>query len=289
MQDQPSFWTRTVIPLSRVLIPRWLRNSLRRPRVTAKRVSAKAAFYGGKVARVKIRHDWELRCHPICEESFRVFAKDPAQRSELDQFVSHCKSGMRLLDVGSHWGVFALAAFRYGGDQSQVVCIEPSPSAIKILKANLGLNDSTGGVEVIEAAAGAEDGYLQMLTTGAGGDDFLVVPFSERHDTISIRQRTLDGLCAECHFEPSHVKIDVEGFEEDALTGALSILRALRPILFLELHGDLIQRRGIDPKTVLLLLKRAGYCRWEEFGTSVDENRLAESGYNARLVCFPEV
>jgi FkbM family methyltransferase len=280
--------TGIVVPLVRALIPRWLRNSLRRPRVTAKRLKAKAEFYAGHIERVEVREGWEIRCHPICKESFLVFGKDRPQLAELDQFVRYCTAPMRLLDVGSHWGVFTLAALKYGGEKSQVLCVEPSPSAIKILNINLRLNAQPRSVTVVEAAAGARDGSLQMLTTGAGGDDYFVVPFSSRRDTVAIRQVTLDKVCAEHRFVPSHVKIDVEGLEEDALKGALTVLREYRPILFLELHGDLIQRRGADATGVLALLISAGYGRWEQFGRSVSEDQLALCSYNARLVCFPE-
>ncbi len=289
MQSKRSLWTTIVVPVVRALVPRWLRNSLRRPRVTAKRLKAKAAFYAGYDAHVKMRKGWELRCHPICKESFLVFAKDRAQLAELDQFVRYSTAPMRLLDVGSHWGVFTLAAFKYGGDKSEVLCVEPSPSAINILNINVRLNALPESVKVIEAAAGARDGSLQMLTTGAGGDDYLVVPFSSRHDTVATRQVSLDKVCAEHRFRPSHVKIDVEGFEEETLKGTLSILQQSRPILFLELHGDLIRRRGADPPSVLALLEHAGYGRWEQFGKPVSQERLAECGYNARLVCFPDV
>jgi FkbM family methyltransferase len=288
MERKRSFWTEVKVLLVRALVPRWLRNSLRRPRITARRLKAKAEFYAGHVAHVEMRKGWELRCHPICKESFLVFGQDHAQLAELDQFVRYCTEPMRLLDVGSHWGVFTLAALKYGGNKSQILCVEPSPSAIKILNINVQLNAPLAVVTVAEAAAGAQDGSVQMLTTGAGGDDYLVVPFASRRDTVAIRQVTLNNVCAEHRFRPSHVKIDVEGFEEDALKGSLSILRECRPIIFLELHGDLIRRRGAEATSVLALLRGAGYRRWEQFGKSVSEDQLALSGYNARLVCFPE-
>jgi FkbM family methyltransferase len=288
MDNEQPLWKGKIAPFVRAVIPRGVRNFLRRPRMTAKRLKAKAAFYMGRVARVKMRGGWELRCHPICQESFQVFANDPLQRVELDQFAHYASQPMRLLDVGSHWGVFTLAALKYGGEGSQVLCVEASPSATKILNVNVRLNAGTEFVTVVQAAAGATDAALQMLTTGAGGDDYLVVPFSSRRDTVTIRQVNLDNLCAGHHFKPSHVKIDVEGFEEEALKGAISILQEAKPILFLELHGNLIRRRGSDPIRVLDPLKECGYCRWEQFGRTVTKADLAQCGYNARLACFPE-
>src|SRR5215471_9006082 len=77
MDNEQPLWKRKIAPFVRAVIPRGVRNFLRRPRMTAKRLKAKAAFYMGRVARVKMRGGWELRCHPICQESFQVFANDP--------------------------------------------------------------------------------------------------------------------------------------------------------------------------------------------------------------------
>src|SRR5438046_1907747 len=131
-------------------------------------------FRMGKSSSLYIRPEWSVRCHPICVPDFGVFHVDPAQQAEMNDFVSQCRPEMRFLDVGAHWGIFTLASLRYGGSNARAVCVEPSPDAASILRQNLFLNGIVEEVEVVQVAAGASQGHVQMLTTGAGGADYLV-------------------------------------------------------------------------------------------------------------------
>jgi FkbM family methyltransferase len=219
---------------------------------------------------------------------FAVFEADPAQHAEMNDFVAHCQPGMRLLDVGAHWGIFTLAALRYGGSDVRAVCVEPSPDAVSILRQNLSLNGIAEQVKVVQVAAGATEGHIEMLTTGAGGADYLVVPPESRPDSVSIPQSDLTGLCRSLDFVPTHVKMDIEGFEEEGLMGAREMLHLYRPVLFLELHGELIRRRGRDPQTVLRILRETGYVTWKRAGTLMREHDLENEGFNARFICVPD-
>ena len=276
-----------VVNLIRSTIPRPIRNALRRPRNTVNRVIAKSQFMFGRTARLSLRPDWQLRCHPICVPEFNVFATDSVQRNELDRFVRRCSHEMRLLDVGAHWGIFTLTALKYGGPRVRSVCIEPSPDAAKIMRCNLKLNGIGDHVKIIEAAAGQTTGQLQMLTTGAGGADYLVVAPEHRPDSVAIRQIDITSLCASLKFFPTHLKMDIEGFEQEGLLGASEMLRQHRPILFLELHGDLIRRRNRDPQAVLRILADAGYELLHDEEQPADLGRLASCGFNARLLGLP--
>lgn len=279
---------KTITNLIRVSIPRSWRNALRRPHVTAGRVRAKIESAFGKSSILSIRRGWSVRCHPICVTEFGVFQNDPAQYGELEDFIGQCRPGMKLLDVGAHWGVFALAALHYGSSEAFVVCVEPSSDAAKVLRHNLLLNGVLDRVKVVEKAAGIAPGHVHMLTTGAGGADYFVVPPEPRPDSVSVPQVDLTGLCQSLKFSPTHVKVDIEGFEEEALLGAREMLQRDHPMLFLELHGDLIRRRGRDPVTVLRILRETGYVTWKRGGKVMHERQLQREGFNARFICIPD-
>jgi hypothetical protein len=126
-----------------------------------------------------------------------------------------------------------------------------------------------------------------MLTTGAGGADYFVLPQGNRTDTISVRQTRVSTLCEERKFWPTHFKVDVEGLEEEVFRGADAVVERCRPLLFLELHGDIIRQRQGDPREVLRQLRAWGYkCFQRDYEVSATE--LECRGYVARLVCRPE-
>jgi hypothetical protein len=83
------------------------------------------------------------------------------------------------------------------------------------------------------------------------------------------------------------LKIDVEGYEEEVLLGAEECINAYRPIIFLELHAELIRRRGRDPKRVVGTLKRLGYDRFLQNARAMSAAELENSGRDARLLCYP--
>lgn len=244
---------------------------------------AQAAF--GRVDTVELVNGIRVRCHPLCTSEFGVFTHDKAQRDEMIEFIQHCTPGMQLLDVGSHWGVFTLATLQVGGPSARTLCIEASAAAADVLQKNLVLNGVADRVILERAAAGSLEGTLKMLTTGAGGADFVVVPTEPRSDTVEIRQVTVDSVCESKAFTPTHFKMDIEGFEEEGLLGSEKTLRNGHATLFLELHGDQIRARGKDPLAVLGLVKDFGYTKLFLNGKPVNPFDLANEGFNARLRC----
>ena len=271
--------------LLRRCVPRGLRNSLRNPSTTIRRAWRKLRFASGQVGAVEPRADWTVRCHPLCVEAFKQFRVDLEQCAELDSFVTHCTPGMRLLDLGAHWGFLTLATLHFGGASARSVAVEPSEAAEKLLKVNLELNGCAERATVLNKAVGERLGTVEMLTTGAGGNDYFVIPTEKRSDTRAVPQTTIDQICDDLDYQPSHIKIDVEGYEEEVLLGAGKFLTASQPTIFLELHGNLIQDRGRQPEAPLQILRGYGYQRFELDGQPVEDADLAARNHVARLVC----
>ncbi len=271
--------------LIRQLIPRAIRNWLRNPNKSLEYLWDRLKFRFGQTQRIKVRDDWEVICHPAARDHFEVFLTDPIQAGELDSFILHCPAGIRLLDVGAHYGFFALAALRYGGPEAQVVCVEASPRAAGVLSVILKLNKCSDRVKLMNVAMGEVDGVLPMLTTGPLGADYFVVPTEARSDTISVPQLTLASLLAKTDFIPTHIKMDIEGFEYEVIQAGLDILKKLHPVIFLELHGTALIARGKDPLAVIRMLEQAGYTQFTLAEESLAAQKMAELGYNCRMIC----
>lgn len=268
-------------------IPRGIRNWVRSPKRSLRYLADRIAYSFGSTPLVAVRQDWQVPCHPASRNHFEVFRSDPQQADELAAFVRHCTEGMQFLDIGAHYGFFTLAALHYAGPAVRVICIEPSSKAIRILNANLVSNRAAHRVQVFNVAMGDEDGQLAMLPTGPLGADYLIVPAKHRPDTTLIPQRSMVSVLRQTGFRPTHLKLDVEGFEFEIINGALQVLAQIHPILFLELHGTVLTDRGIDPREILSQLRNVGYQRFLIGPRETSDDEMADKGFNCRLIALP--
>jgi FkbM family methyltransferase len=175
---------------------------------------------------------------------------------ETAAFLEEAARGPGLLyDVGAHTGYFTwLYCASHPGNRA--VAIEPSRPALALAGQIL---ESNGlGERVVIRAAGVGE---RAGTTRAWVDAHQFVQFGERENEpgYDLDLVTLDDEVARSGLVPTLVKIDVEGHEAQVLRGARRVLREHRPVVFLELHLDVLERAGTRPADVLALLSGAGY------------------------------
>jgi len=210
-----------------------------------------------------MRPGWTLRAHPLAARcAYQPMRTDPEQRPELDSFISTCGPGMRLLDIGAHFGVFSFAALHYGGPTASAVALDPSGTAADMLALHARLNACSDRLLVVQACAGDTEGWRGMLDTGVIGAGYFVEADANRRpeDLSSVRAVSVDALCAELAFTPTHLKIDVEGDELAVLRGAYRLLTAShRPFIFLELHNEILAARGQKSDEVVSYLSARGF------------------------------
>ncbi len=250
--------------LARSLVPRRLRNWLRSPRATLLWLRDHGAHAAGLDPVAQIRPGWRLRCHPLAlRTAYRAHLDDPDQVAELDAFIAACAPDMVLFDIGAHFGLFSFAALHYGGPLARAVAVDPSPVAVRMTRLVARLNGVEDRVAVLGAAAGAEEGTLELVDGGVIAAGYYM-PADAAHpagERTRVDEVTVDGLARRCGCTPTHLKIDVEGAEADVLRGARGTLTgATRPLVFLELHTAITRRGGGDPARPLRLLAECGYA-----------------------------
>jgi FkbM family methyltransferase len=166
--------------------------------------------------------------------SLRIYYFGRHDRSAMDRlYARFVKSGDLVFDVGSHVGD-RIGAFRRIG--ARVVACEPNPPLVKTLRLIYG-RDAQVIIEPV--AVGASAGTIEMKinvdnpTVSTASTDFLKAsegaPGWEGQNwskSITVGMTTLDALIAE-HGTPAFMKIDVEGFEAEALGGLTQPVPAL--------------------------------------------------------------
>ncbi len=158
--------------------------------------------------------------------SLSIYYRGRRRRQELDRhYARFITEGDLVFDIGGHVGD-RVAAFRRLG--ANVVVLEPQPALATTLRLLYGLDES---VTVVEAAVGACEGRVALRlnlanpTVSTASKEFVAAardaPGWEDQQwtrTIDVAMTTLDALIVR-HGMPRFIKIDVEGFEAEALAG----------------------------------------------------------------------
>jgi FkbM family methyltransferase len=155
--------------------------------------------------------------------------------------------GMSFIDVGAHIGSFTVPMARHVGCHGRVVAVEPDGINRALLESNLLLNDMSTRVQVLDVAALDRRvemplGLASASNTGSarlgnGTRAVQCVPLDEV-DAVAALQR-LDVI-----------KLDVEGFEAQAIMGMKNAIQRHRPSILLEVNG---------PEALELLSHEFGY------------------------------
>jgi FkbM family methyltransferase len=127
------------------------------------------------------------------------------------------------------------------GESGRVVAVEPLPSNMARLRAAVELNHMQGRVALVEKAIGPRSGRETFLVHRSPGMGRLEQapgrPESFQH-AVEVEVVSVDDLVYSEGFPaPQLVKMDLEGGEGRALEGMARLLRDVKPILLIEVHG----------------------------------------------------
>jgi len=146
-------------------------------------------------------------------------------------FDRHLEPGDLLIDVGAHWGLYALTAASRWPGEVKVLAIEPAPENVTELRHWIARNGLERDVMVVPAGAGAEEGsatFARNSTMGHGvaqpGDKTPFGTFTAPIVTIDSLVERLPELARRRTF----LKIDVEGHEPEVMAGARRLVQSGR-------------------------------------------------------------
>lgn len=149
----------------------------------------------------------------------------------------YANSEALVWDVGANAGVFAMTCVGMG---AEVVAIEPDPFLANALLRTKRANQQCG-MTIVSAAISSDRGIARLEISSAGRASNALLQFKRQSFGISVAELivptlTLDDLLP--LGAPNLVKIDVEGAELAALSGAKRLLTEIRPIIYVELGPE---------------------------------------------------
>jgi FkbM family methyltransferase len=177
-------------------------------------------------------------------------------------------SGDLVFDIGAHVGD-RVASFRRLG--ARVVAIEPQRAMVRVLRLLHGRDRS---VTIEAVAVGRQPGSARMLinadnpTVSSVSSAFVAAAdgapgWETQHwgEFADVEVTTLDALIAR-HGVPAFIKIDVEGFEAEALCG---LSRAVRALSF--------EFTTIQPDVALACIERCAAMGYTRFNAALGESQ----------------
>lgn len=152
-------------------------------------------------------------------------------------FQQHVPAGASVFDVGAHVGYYTLLSAVLVGPKGRVLAFEPNPTNHAFLCRHVALND-LGNVTVEHAAVSDRSGTATFAFGRGSGTGRLAA-----EGALEVRTIRLDDVCRDRGLQPGFIKIDVEGAELSVLQGAVELVRAHHPVIFLSTHGPEIHAR----------------------------------------------
>jgi FkbM family methyltransferase len=125
-----------------------------------------------------------------------------------------------FIDAGANVGVYTILAS--GAVGGHTISIEPIPCTYARLAANIRINDIASRVMSYNIGLGRANGTLRF-TTDLDTCNHVVTDSNQGGHTIEVPVRPLDEILG--GKTPTLIKIDVEGWESEVLTGAQATLQ----------------------------------------------------------------
>jgi FkbM family methyltransferase len=159
-------------------------------------------------------------------------------------------------------GLYPLQFAEWSAPNGVVHAFEPNPITADVLAEHLRLNGVADRVRVVRKAVGDRAGSLPFFATAVEGMSRLGSPNPQLEATareIMVAVTTLDLYCRDHEVRPDVVMIDVEGFEELVLRGAVDMLTYRSPpAVVVEMHPNAWEAAGTDRSSFERFLKALG-------------------------------
>lgn len=171
---------------------------------------------------------------------------EDAPAESIFQSLEACPGA--YLDIGTNMGVVAAMVAKRTG--RPVIAVEPNPETARRAACTFALN-GLRNVTLFSAAVGDQDGEMTFYMTPGASD---AASLSGENvgagaQAIKVPVVTIDTLVERCGLDRvGFIKIDVEGFEPQAIAGARSTIQRDHPEMFWEYHFGIAPKLGWTPE-----------------------------------------
>jgi FkbM family methyltransferase len=193
---------------------------------------------------------------------------EPEETALVKQTI---QSQMRIIDIGANIGYYT-TLFSKLATNGTVYAFEPDESNFRLLEKNCCLNE-LANVELFHCAVGDEDCSRQLFLSEHNMGDHRLYPIEESRSFSLVKMITIDQfLKSKKPFD--FIKMDIQGFEMNALQGMNERITQDSPILLLEVWPEALLKNNVKPHDMLLWLNNHHY---EVFDANDLKTKISQS------------
>jgi len=214
---------------------------------------------------------WSLDLDEAIDLTIYVFGR--FEWSTIRAYKKYISPGSTVVDVGANIGAHTLPLARCVGSTGRVLAFEPTAYAFEKLSVNIGLNP--------ELKSRIEPHRALLLSSSqqkAPGELWSSWPLDDQSGTDAevcgkpmpvgdAAVYALDEFLEKNHpgVKIDLMKIDVDGFEGEVISGARGVIEKYHPVLVLEFSPYQFDKKGESFEDFVNFLSKAGY-RFREVG-----------------------
>lgn len=192
------------------------------------------------------------------------------EHSEQALFAKYLHGDMTLVDIGANLGLYTAISMHHLGEGGRIIALEPHPKSFEVLQKNVAANRTNGRgcpqVNTFNLAATPEPCIQELrLNPENRGDNRMYRGTyqgqEEEWEAIPVEGRPLDDVLADLGVEEvNFVKIDIQGYEQKAISGFQKTLARSKNVMLLsEFWPKGLQEAGGSATEYLQMLTDLGF------------------------------
>ena len=239
-------------------------------------LSVRHRIRGGRIVVRFDNLDADIMVDARSDLALRAIGEGSYEPELLDVLPALAGSG-DLVNVGANVGIVAITLCKAAAEGKRVLCVEPIPECVELLKANLAAAGVSERTIVLQAfATAAADGAREMWTVpgkpeySSGGPIVHQAVAADRKVSQVVPTIRIDDAISGSNLAPSAIVMDCEGGELNALRGATATFSTHGPTIVLEFDPPLLAANGCSAEEFLRFFAGMGYGCMELSANAAD-------------------